>query len=229
VELIDDFLTWVDGLESRLSEDAAGAFMCLSTNVLEHIDPAIVSRSSCLKIDLPGLQERTAWWQAHAKQLPEAELLQLGSLTEGLSFRNLAQVVEKVERAAARQSDPAQHLHKCALSEYKMVAKLVQGEVACAATDDLPKETPTRAAKTPGWQVELEAERRARAELEERVKQLENVQDQEYWRDEDYWYASQAEIPAWARTRIHEDGGNTSYFDAVHQAFRRHLLGAVRG
>ena len=83
--------------------------LCLSTNMLEHLDPAIISRSTCLAIDLPALPERNAWWRAHAKHLAAPEQLQLAETTEGLSFRDLSQVAERVERAAARKEESLKH------------------------------------------------------------------------------------------------------------------------
>ena len=87
----------------RLCEVRPSVLFCLSTNMLDHIDPAVVSRSSCVSIGLPGLLERRAWWTAHAKHLTPSERQQLATDTEGLSFRDLSQVAEKVERMAARK------------------------------------------------------------------------------------------------------------------------------
>ena len=135
VELIDDFLTWVDGLQGQKeSHVMAGAFLCLSTNVLEHIDPAVVSRSSCLKIDLPGLPERQAWWAAHAKHLVMPELAELASITEGLSFRDLAQVAEKVERAAARHAGLDAQVKHCSISQYRDVSRKLAEDKGSAET-----------------------------------------------------------------------------------------------
>ncbi|CAE6972892.1 ftsH2 [Symbiodinium natans] len=182
VELIDDFLTWVDGLQGQKeSHVMAGAFLCLSTNVLEHIDPAVVSRSSCLKIDLPGLPERQAWWAAHAKHLVMPELAELASITEGLSFRDLAQVAEKVERAAARHAGLDAQVKHCSISQYRDVSRKLAEDKGSADTATSQEHL----AKTGGWLAALQAEHAERQKLEARVKQLEESLDAGYCYIED--------------------------------------------
>ena len=224
VELIDDFLTWVDGLQGQRTEEMKGAipgsvyikgfligfgalrlhtsgsrvsvwchldrlwwcgmhksqccvylgaYLCLSTNILEHIDPAIVSRSNCMKIDLPGLPERRAWWGAHAKQLIPCELDELGSLTEGLSFRDLSQVAEKVERAAARHGHMDVQLQHCGVFQYRQAAlRLAEEKSTSSAAAEKPRATVSEQPSC--LQAKLEAEQAERWKLEARVQHLES-------------------------------------------------------
>ena len=208
VELIDDFLTWVDGLQGQRAEEikgaipsgvyihelqgfqfdatclgrlwfkksvrcvCLGAYLCLSTNILDHIDPAIVSRSNCMKIDLPGLSERRAWWGAHAKHLIPCELDDLGALTEGLSFRDLGQVAEKVEKAAARHGDVDVQLKHCGISQYRQAAlRLAAEKSPSSAAAEKPLATVSE--QPLHLQAKLEAEQAERWKLEARVQQLE--------------------------------------------------------
>ncbi|CAE7299379.1 ftsH2 [Symbiodinium necroappetens] len=173
VELIDDFLTWVDGLQGQRAEEIKGAYLCLSTNILDHIDPAIVSRSNCMKIDLPGLSERRAWWGAHAKHLIPCELDDLGALTEGLSFRDLGQVAEKVEKAAARHGDVDVQLKHCGISQYRQAAlRLAAEKSPSSAAAEKPLATVSE--QPLHLQAKLEAEQAERWKLEARVQQLES-------------------------------------------------------
>jgi len=173
VELIDDFLTWVDGLQGQRTEEMKGAYLCLSTNILEHIDPAIVSRSNCMKIDLPGLPERRAWWGAHAKQLIPCELDELGSLTEGLSFRDLSQVAEKVETAAARHGHMDVQLQHCGVFQYRQAAlRLAEEKSTSSAAAEKPRATVSEQPSC--LQAKLEAEQAERWKLEARVQHLES-------------------------------------------------------
>eukprot|EP00747_Dinoflagellata_sp_TGD_P059903 gnl/TRDRNA2_/TRDRNA2_151793_c2_seq1.p2 gnl/TRDRNA2_/TRDRNA2_151793_c2~~gnl/TRDRNA2_/TRDRNA2_151793_c2_seq1.p2 ORF type:complete len:230 (+),score=53.86 gnl/TRDRNA2_/TRDRNA2_151793_c2_seq1:2-691(+) len=106
VRLIDDFLAWFDGIEGPpRSVEESRAIMCFSTNELEHLDPAVISRCMLVDVPLPGEKELLAWWQRHTHQLMQTEHKKLASLSVGmrLSFRDVKKLLnDQHDKAASK-------------------------------------------------------------------------------------------------------------------------------
>jgi len=127
VELIDTFLTWTDGLERGTSAEMDRVLLCLSTNMFEHLDRGVVSRCIAVKIGLPALPERRAWWAQNAKHLDHLAHEHLGALSEGLSFRDLVQIADRVEFAAARHKDPITRTRHCDIASFEAAVMMARG------------------------------------------------------------------------------------------------------
>jgi len=101
-KVINNFISWVEGLETKLDYSKRRLVLCLATNSLEDLDPAIRDRvRRTVKFDLPTARESTNWWSTHALQLTSLEHARLGRCSEGLSYRNLWSISEKVVRMHA--------------------------------------------------------------------------------------------------------------------------------
>lgn len=113
VQLIDDFLAWCEGLEKpSLNAEDARVIICLSTNVVDNLDRAVVSRCSPVEVPLPGEAELFGWWKQETQHLkePDHRTLASQSVFASLSFRDVKKIVKDQHDKAASRMEPAEEM-----------------------------------------------------------------------------------------------------------------------
>jgi len=91
-KMLETFLKWTDGLQTKTYECGQAPLICLATNLKENIDEAILSRTLAkVEFDLPDSKQCIQWWTKKAQQLSSLEVRALGLLSSmvRLSFREL--------------------------------------------------------------------------------------------------------------------------------------------
>jgi len=106
-QMLETFLTWVDGLQTKTYEPGRAPLICMATNLKDNMDEAILDRTKVkVEFELPDFYQCTRWWAEHARQLANVEVAVLGRLScvARLSFRDLWAVAEcMVDRDAQKQ------------------------------------------------------------------------------------------------------------------------------
>jgi len=120
-KVINNFISWVEGLETKSEHSRRRLVLCLATNTIDDLDPAIRDRvRRTIKFDLPTERESTKWWSRHALQLTSSEHAGLGRCSEGLSYRNLWSISEKVVRVHAARSLKHGHCGEPRVGDYAL-------------------------------------------------------------------------------------------------------------
>mmetsp|Transcript_103562 Transcript_103562/g.221489 ORF Transcript_103562/g.221489 Transcript_103562/m.221489 type:complete len:453 (-) Transcript_103562:35-1393(-) len=105
-KMIGAFLEWAQGLATiSYSDGKQPPLLCLATNIINAVDPAIRDRSrTIVSFDLPSPAQCTEWWSLHARHLNgsgrtqrfQFPILGLLSWVVGLSFRRMWSIAEKM-------------------------------------------------------------------------------------------------------------------------------------
>lgn len=102
--LLSVMLRFLEGFDnSNLNKDSVNtkrSILICATNRKQDLDPALLSRFDLqLHFGLPDAEARKQIFSRYAKQLSEAELEQLASMSEGMSGRDIRDSCEIAERA----------------------------------------------------------------------------------------------------------------------------------
>mmetsp|Transcript_104680 Transcript_104680/g.265749 ORF Transcript_104680/g.265749 Transcript_104680/m.265749 type:complete len:329 (-) Transcript_104680:226-1212(-) len=109
-KMITHFIKWAEGLETKRGWEARRVILCLATNMPNKLDPAIRDRARVtVQFPLPIASQCSHFWAAHAKHLSHREIANLGSASEGLSFRSLNSIAEKLCILDAEKAPPPVH------------------------------------------------------------------------------------------------------------------------
>lgn len=137
-QMLETFLTWVDGLQTKTYEPGRAPLICMATNLKDNMDEAILDRTQVkVEFELPDSDQCTRWWAEHARQLAYFEVAVLGHLScvARLSFRDLWAVAEcMVDRDAHKQKDGG-FAGRIGFSEYAVeVMRRARGNLSSLTT-----------------------------------------------------------------------------------------------
>ncbi|CAK9067057.1 unnamed protein product, partial [Durusdinium trenchii] len=129
-QIVTEFLTWVDGLETKAS-GAASVILIMATNLESSMDEAILSRvAETVHFDLPNFRQCRQFWAGKAQHLRLWDRLLIAwDCASSLSFRDLEEVHRKVLAMDAELEAPA---GSTTLSHYLHAMHLVSSDRARA-------------------------------------------------------------------------------------------------